>query len=64
MTMIDRLCPVCDAVIPADAPVSLLHGEVLHKECFETTMGAQKPRRSRPAGGQDGGDGHNGARKD
>jgi hypothetical protein len=41
----DRSCPVCDRVISPDAPVSLLHGEVLHKECFDATMGAQKARR-------------------
>lgn len=45
MSTTDRLCPVCDGVIPEDARVALLHGEVLHQECFEATMGVQKPRR-------------------
>ena len=56
MSTINRLCPVCDQVIAPDAPVSLLHGELLHKECFEATMGAQKPRRSksRPNDGANG----------
>ena len=48
MSTTERLCPVCEGVIAPDAPVSLLHGEMLHKQCFDTTMGAQKPRRSRP----------------
>ena len=54
MSMTDRVCPVCEATIPAEAPVSLLHGEVLHKECFDTTMGAWPRSRPRPGRTSDG----------
>jgi hypothetical protein len=48
MTAMNHVCPVCEATIAADAPVSLLHGEVLHKDCFEETMGARPKPRARP----------------